>query len=602
MAEQSEETRADIRAALRSFLDRPLREAAISLFEALGYASRKTVRLDGRPSSFLGFVDSNGDLSAKAAAQVSKWLRVDFLFQLTNDEIPLLAQGQQDLFEGEQDYRTSIIESFVVLAIELKGQDWARGQLAGITRELNRKFFMPVIVLFRHGDLASLAVIDRRPSKREASRDVVESKRISIVKDIDLRSPHRAHIDILRDIVLSRVKVRRRGTPTNFRDLYDGWIEALSAQALNERFYRELANWFFWSAKEVRFPTATMCSGPEREEQNQIAVIRLLTRLIFVWFIKEKGLVPDALFDAAALRGLLVEGPAARPNGSGYYKAVLQNLFFATLNTEISENRRWRTKASGKGLDGHYLIHSVYRHRDAFRDPDRALDLFRQVPFLNGGLFECLDREVSDRDLERNPDLKKWTKTEGSHRVIRVDGFSERPDNPLHVPNRIFFATQERVDLNAEYDTKGRSYVAVGLIELFSRYKFTVEENTPVEEEVALDPELLGKVFENLLASYNADTDDRSQKIGLVLHAPRGGRLHGRRGARCSFRALSCSQTPSARATPPYHGIAGPRRRAWGARPCAACSASEALGKGDRRYRCACTQSLVFQGGRESVQ
>ena len=33
---------------------------------------------------------------------------------------------------------------------------------------------------------------------------------------------------------------------------------------------------------------------------------------------------------------------------------------------------------------------------------------------------------------------------------------------------------------------------------MFNRYKFTVEENTPAEQEVALDPELLGKVFENL--------------------------------------------------------------------------------------------------------
>ena len=32
-------------------------------------------------------------------------------------------------------------------------------------------------------------------------------------------------------------------------------------------------------------------------------------------------------------------------------------------------------------------------------------------------------------------------------------------------------------------------------------YNFTVEENTPIDEEIALDPELLGKVFENLLAS-----------------------------------------------------------------------------------------------------
>ena len=258
-----------------------------------------------------------------------------------------------------------------------------------------------------------------------------------------------------------------------------------------------------------------------RDEQNQIAVIRLLTRLIFVWFIKEKGLVLEAFFEPDQLTKLLNEDPTSHRDSSTYYKAVLQNLFFATLNTEMSEDRKWRTKASGSGLDVQYLIHTVYRFKDAFRDPAAALTLFRQVPFLNGGLFECLDREISDRDLERNPDLKQRATKEGSRLVMRIDGFSERSDNTLVVPNKIFFAQSEKVDLNAEYDTEGKTYKADGLIELFSRYKFTVEENTPVEEEVALDPELLGKVFENLLASYNADTRTTARKKSGSFYTPR---------------------------------------------------------------------------------
>lgn len=523
------DTRTQVQSALKALAGKTPKWAATELFGALGYASRKTVDLDGAPSSFLRFVDRDGRLAAKEEAQVTKWQRVDFLFQLTNDEIPILAQGNRDLFASQQDYRTSIIESFVFLAIELVDEEWSRGALAGITREVNRLFPMPALILFKHGSHASLAVIDRRPNKKDGSRDVVE-KRISIVKDIYLPSPHRAHVDILCDIALSAVKVRGRGTPTNFRDLYDGWIEALSAQTLNTRFYRELANWFFWSTKIVEFPAAIRARENEAavkakkdafDAQNQIAVIRLLTRLIFVWFIKEKGLVPDALFDQTELKALLKEDPAGQRDSSTYYKAVLQNLFFATLNTEMSEDRRWRTKASGGGLDGQYLIHTVYRFRDAFRDPDKALALFKQVPFLNGGLFECLDREVSARDLERNPDLKKRLVREGSRDVIRIDGFSERPNNPLKVPNKIFFAIKEKVDLNEEYDTKGKPYEADGLIELFSRYKFTVEENTPVEEEVALDPELLGKVFENLLASYNADTRTTARKKSGSFYTPR---------------------------------------------------------------------------------
>jgi len=41
------------------------------------------------------------------------------------------------------------------------------------------------------------------------------------------------------------------------------------------------------------------------------------------------------------------------------------------------------------------------------------------------------------------------------------------------------------------------------LNKILEHYKFTIDENTPLEEEVALDPELLGLVFENLLAEID---------------------------------------------------------------------------------------------------
>ncbi len=87
-----------------------------------------------------------------------------------------------------------------------------------------------------------------------------------------------------------------------------------------------------------------------------------------------------------------------------------------------------RTKGKDGGLDGQYLIHTAYRFRDAFLDPDKAMGLFKQVPFLNGGLFECLDREVSARDLERNSELeKRWLR-----KVPTMSSGSmafERPEN-----------------------------------------------------------------------------------------------------------------------------------------------------------------------------
>lgn len=53
------------------------------------------------------------------------------------------------------------------------------------------------------------------------------------------------------------------------------------------------------------------------------------------------------------------------------------------------------------------------------------------------------------------------------------------------------------------------------------RYNFTVEENTPLDQDVALDPELLGKVFENLLAAYNPETEQTVRKSTGSYYTPR---------------------------------------------------------------------------------
>lgn len=494
---------AGIDRAIKAFADQSLEAAGRGLFEALGYRSGKTIPLDGNPSTFAEALDHEGKLE-RAAAHFGKWQEVRFLFQLTNDEIPMLGRDQGSIDLGER-YGRSIVDSYVFLAIALEGDEWKRSALAGITRAVNALFPMPVVVLFRYGNRISLAVSERRQHKRDASREV-QTGRISVILNVSAERPHRGHLSILAKLDWQAMRPR----PSNFGELHDGWQAALSTKTLNETFYKELSNWFFWSRRLVTFPEG---AGPKTE----VPLIRLLTRVIFCWFIKERGLIPESLFRLDEVRPLLKADPGKKPDDSNYYRAILQNLFFATLNTEMGEGRRWRSKSSGGGQDGHFLVHSVYRYQDLFADPDTALDLFRKVPFLNGGLFECLDRELTDRDLVRDPDLAKIS----DGKRLRVDGFSDHPKNPLDVPNRIFFGGPEQVDLNADYETKGKSYTARGLFTLFDDYVFTVEENTSVEEEVALDPELLGKVFENLLASYNPETSSSARKMSGSFYTPR---------------------------------------------------------------------------------
>ena len=526
MADAQAQRRLQIASALDSFNQQPLPIAAAGLLKTLGYSSDKSIALSSRPADFVAELRQFSQTPSAfddARAEVALWRGAHFLFQLTNDEIPSLMLGQCS-FSTAASVHAQQVESFVFLAIALDGEDWSRSALARITRELNRAFPMPAIVVFRHGMRLSIAVIDRRAHKRDAARDVM-TDRISIIKDIRFGKPHTAHLHILAALAADNLSESAK-RPSNFRELYDAWLNALSVQELNKKFYTELAHWYFWARTQVQFPPA----APKDDEGFQsIAVIRLLTRLIFVWFIKEKGLVPERLFDAQALGGFLKESPRD-PDGYGYYQAILQNLFFATLNVELGDDEQGRARrrwADTKAVSAHYLVPNIYRFAEAFKNPDQALDeLFGEIPFLNGGLFECLDRELTDRDLQRDPGLRELATEEKTRNktylVLRADGFSRRAESQAKVPNRIFFGSTQADLSSALGDTKKARDIAVkGLLDIFANYKFTVDENTPVEEEVALDPELLGKVFENLLASYNKDTKTTARKQSGSFYTPR---------------------------------------------------------------------------------
>jgi hypothetical protein len=493
---------AAIRDAVSGLADADLAAAGRKLLDVMGYRSPKTLDTPTAPAQFFAALGMDA-----ARFETHRWHAVHFLFQLTGDELPALSRGG-DPATGES-FQRGAIDSFVFLAIDLDDGGWSRRQLVAIMRALNRGFAMPAIVLFRHDGRATLTVIDRRANRRDASRDVVGG-RISLVKDIDLARPHRAHVEILAD--LSLPALARRKAPSDFRALYDLWLETLSAAELNRRFYEELADWFAWASTSA--PLAFPKGQGNGEGAREIALIRLLTRLMFVWFIKEKGLVPEALFDKPSLAKLMKEPPAATPGGHGYYLAILQNLFFATLNTEM-DKRAWLQRTSAE-RSSDFLGHHVYRHEALFADPAAGFAAFQSVPFLNGGLFQCLDVPCEVGDARAT-----LAEREGKTLVLRIDGFSEKADKQPRLPNAMFFGGAKGVDLSGWFEKAKAPRDVSGVIDLFERYKFTVEENTPLEEEAALDPELLGKVFENLLASYNEDTKTTARNKSGSFYTPR---------------------------------------------------------------------------------
>jgi type I restriction-modification system DNA methylase subunit len=489
------ETKQAIVTSLAGFAHKPLTDAATALFESLGYKSQKRIVLQPNTAEtfFATFAKEkplNPDL-----ALLADWQSVDFLFQITDEEVRAAAAGkQQFLFEAHGRWNGAEINSFLFLAIRLAKAHYSRTELSGITRAVNRLFPMPAMLLFRHGDTLTLAVIPRRLHKRDESKDVLA--KVTLIKDIRFANPHRAHVEILAD--LSFDALHEKHGFINFVALHAAWQEALDSSELNKRFFLEVANWYFWALGHAEFPK----EAPKQDGKDHISVIRLITRLMFCWFVKEKGLVPDSLFDERKLTQALTGFEPSKTSNkeSVFYKAILQNLFFATLNTEMHK-RAWRKD------DNNFMAHIFYRHRELFQKQADALDLFKNIPFLNGGLFECLDKREGTKESPKD---------------IRIDGFSDREDSQPTVPDFLFFGPEREVDLSEDYgDTKFRKVKVRGLIHTFNHYKFTVAENTPIEEEIALDPELSGKVFENLLAAYNPETGATARKQTGSFYTPR---------------------------------------------------------------------------------
>ena len=89
---------------------------------------------------------------------------------------------------------------------------------------------------------------------------------------------------------------------------------------------------------------------------------------------------------------------------------------------------------------------------DGERPDDFYAPLNTRIPFLNGGLFEPLDENWRTHDFKLDNEI-----------------FSDGEGN--------------------------------GILDIFDRYNFTICEDAPKEHEVAVDPEMLGKIFEDLLES-----------------------------------------------------------------------------------------------------
>lgn len=386
--------------------------------------------------------------------------------------------------------------------------------LANLTRAFNRySVSNPVILIIQQNEYLSLSICERTSYAANQQYRIGEKLgKVSMLRNVDCHHPHRGHIDILKRMECSDC--------STFDKLYKKWQKVFNTEILTQEFYKKLYNWYLWAIEPstgITFPNLVTTSKDDRDD-IAIKIIRLITRILFVWFIKQKKLVPNDLFEEEKLKDILADFNPQSPNDGKYYNAILQNLFFATLNNEIGKRRFMSEPFMGKS--------SSFGVKNLFRDSkkkswfsithDEVLKLFHSIPFMNCGLFECLDKYAkSDIGLEED---------------LFLDGFSSRDsllDGHLKyrafIPNRLFFAEEhnETVTVEENKKTKRIEIPVMGLLPLLTHYHFTVQENTPSEVEVSLDPELLGQVFENLLAAYNPETKESARKSTGSFYTPR---------------------------------------------------------------------------------
>jgi len=230
--------------------------------------------------------------------------------------------------------------------------------------------------------------------------------------------------------------------------LYQGEIQR---QAISNEFYIKIRNWYYWTV------------GTNKNVDPEFA-LRLIVRLLFCYFLCEKGLVPKELFDEQFLQKHLKEDEE-----NGYYNAVLRNLFFHCLNTPMTERQSVKIKIE---------------HENLIKNVKGIKELFAKIPFLNGGLFNEHDGD----DILLNDDYF----------------FSKKRERKIP-------------ELGGQHDVWG-------LVRILSQYEYKLSLDDLLDHAdyaQTIDPEFIGKVFESLLACIDADSKETRRKITGSYYTPR---------------------------------------------------------------------------------
>lgn len=217
--------------------------------------------------------------------------------------------------------------------------------------------------------------------------------------------------------------------------------EAFSIEKVTDEFYKDYEKLFRRLEKEIETLRKANRQLDQHLQENFIENAdfskKLLGQIVFLYFLQKKGWFG-------------VERGAAWGSGN---RNFLRYLFKHCAKLGTRQERRAHRDVN---FFNDILEHLFYDALARERDDDYYARFDCQIPFLNGGLFDA------------------------AYRWSTVD---------VLLPDSLF----SNDELTKDGD-KG-----TGILDVFDRYNFTVNEAEPLEKDVAVDPEMLGKVFENLL-------------------------------------------------------------------------------------------------------
>ena len=217
-------------------------------------------------------------------------------------------------------------------------------------------------------------------------------------------------------------------------------VEALSNEFFDEYryFYQDLVN-FVKYENDLLDGFIEYANGDKdlAEKYARDYIKKLMGRLVFIQFLQNKAWLDNDIHYTHTLFD-----KCSDEQRENFLDNILEPLFFGVFNTPKNERE-------ALFLQNHW---------------DNALyEQWKDFPYLNGGLFECDELDKLQLPLPSY--------------------FFSNPEKKDHVrtPNDKYYSD------------------ACGIFDFFDRYNFTIDESDPLDTEIGVDPEMLGKIFENLL-------------------------------------------------------------------------------------------------------